>query len=70
VPEVIDHGLSGLVVNDEAEAVAAVRRTSMLDRLKVRRQFEHRFSVARMTADYLEQYAQAADGRASSVKLA
>ncbi|MFZ1415091.1 MAG: glycosyltransferase family 4 protein [Defluviicoccus sp.] len=56
VPEVIDHGISGLVVDDEEEALAAVRRTSMLDRHRVRQQFEKRFSVERMASDYVALY--------------
>jgi glycosyltransferase involved in cell wall biosynthesis len=56
VPEVIDHGVSGLIVDSEDEAVAAVRRTSMLDRRRVRQQFEKRFSVERMASDYVALY--------------
>jgi glycosyltransferase involved in cell wall biosynthesis len=52
VPEVIDHGLTGFIVDDEDEAVTAVRRASMLDRLLVRQRFEERFSVERMVAGY------------------
>lgn len=70
VPEVIDHGISGMIVDDESEAAAAVRRTSMLDRLKVRRQFEHRFSVTRMATDYVDLYALALGEPDTSVHLA
>jgi hypothetical protein len=37
-------------------AVAAVREAERLDRHAIRTQFEHRFSVARMTRDYLNVY--------------
>ena len=56
VPEVIEDGVTGFVVGNEAEAVAAVRRLAMLDRVRVRRAFERRFSVGRMAADYLSIY--------------
>ena len=56
VPEVVEHGLTGLVVDDEDEAVTAVRRASMLDRLWVRQRFEERFTVERMVANYCALY--------------
>src|SRR6185436_14529083 len=49
VPEVIDHGTSGFIVEDEAEAVAAVQAAAVMDRALVRSSFESRFSVERMT---------------------
>ena len=56
VPEVIDEGVSGLIVEDEAAAVAAVGRLDALDRGRVRRQFEQRFTARRMAEDYVEVY--------------
>jgi glycosyltransferase involved in cell wall biosynthesis len=56
VPEVIDHGVTGFIVNGEDEAVVAVHRLTMLNRLMVRMRFEERFTVERMTNDYLELY--------------
>ena len=66
VPEVIDHGVSGLIVDDEDEAVRAVRRASMLNRWGVRQRFEERFTVQRMAEDYLSVYEAA--GLAERVK--
>src|SRR5436309_4302345 len=40
VPEVIDHGITGLIVSGEAEAIQAVGTVSELDRRQVRRHFE------------------------------
>jgi glycosyltransferase involved in cell wall biosynthesis len=59
VPEVIEHGLTGMIVDSEDEAVSAVRRASMLNRLRVRQRFEERFSVERMARDYLALYERA-----------
>src|SRR3954451_5722316 len=56
VPEVIDHGVTGFVVDGEAEAVEAVRRLSELNRHKVRRRFEQRFTVKQMAKRYSEYY--------------
>jgi hypothetical protein len=56
VPEVIDHGVSGYIVDDLDEAVAAIDWLNQLDRAVVRHQFERRFSVERMTRDYVQIY--------------
>lgn len=56
VPEVIDEGVTGFVVDDIEGAVAAVGRLDELDRAGVRAAFERRFDVARMAHDYLEVY--------------
>jgi glycosyltransferase involved in cell wall biosynthesis len=56
VPEVVDDGVTGFIVADEAEAVAATRRLERLDRTRVRRVFERRFSARRMAEDYLKLY--------------
>jgi len=56
VPEVIDHGVSGYVVDDIDEAVSAIDWLNQLDRAVVRRQFERRFSVERMASDYVRIY--------------
>jgi glycosyltransferase involved in cell wall biosynthesis len=56
VPEVIDDGMSGYVVDTEEEAVSVLKQTIDLDRRKVRRRFEERFTSARMAADYVNLY--------------
>jgi glycosyltransferase involved in cell wall biosynthesis len=56
VPEVVDDGVTGFVVETEAEAVAAVGKLSVLDRNQVRRTFETRFSARRMAEDYVDIY--------------
>jgi len=56
VPEVITEGVSGFIVENIEESVAAVARLDELDRHAVRRSFEERFSVARMARDYLGVY--------------
>jgi glycosyltransferase involved in cell wall biosynthesis len=56
VPEVIDHGLTGFIVRDMDEAVAAVSHLATLDRAAIRTTFERRFTVERMARDYLAIY--------------
>ena len=56
VPEVIDDGISGFIVEDETGAIGAVERLGELDRARVRAQFEARFTARRMALDYLGLY--------------
>lgn len=56
VPEIIDHGLSGFVVNSVEEAIAAASAVETLDRAAIRKQFEQRFTAERMASDYLAAY--------------
>jgi len=56
VPEVVEDGLTGFIVEDEAAAVAAVRCLDRLDRAGVRARFEQRFTARRMAEAYLATY--------------
>jgi glycosyltransferase involved in cell wall biosynthesis len=56
VPEVIEDGVTGFVVDNLAEAAEAVRRVAWLDRQACRRNFEERFDAARMVRDYVDVY--------------
>jgi glycosyltransferase involved in cell wall biosynthesis len=56
VPEVIEHGVTGFIVDDVEEAVRAVGRVGKINRARCRHVFEKRFSVARMARDYLKAY--------------
>lgn len=56
VPEVIDDGVSGHVVDSLEAAIAALPQTMALDRRAVRRRFDERFTAARMTDDYIDLY--------------
>jgi glycosyltransferase involved in cell wall biosynthesis len=62
VPEIIEHGVTGYIVNDEAAAVAAVDRLGDLDRAEIRQQFETRFTAQRMAEDYVQLYHRMAVG--------
>ena len=56
VPEVVDDGVTGFVVDNEDEAIAAIRRIGELDRRTVRATFEKRFAARRMAEEYLRYY--------------
>jgi glycosyltransferase involved in cell wall biosynthesis len=56
VPEIIDDGLTGFIVECEEEAVEVLPSVARLNRQRCRRVFEERFDVARMTQDYLNVY--------------
>ncbi|HET9878064.1 MAG TPA: glycosyltransferase family 4 protein [Candidatus Limnocylindria bacterium] len=56
VPEVIDDGVTGFIVDDVDGAVEAVGRIDQLSRATCRSTFEARFSVERMARDYVALY--------------
>jgi glycosyltransferase involved in cell wall biosynthesis len=56
VPEVIEEGVTGFVVNDIDSAAGAVERLTSFDRHRCRQTFDRRFSAARMAGDYLKLY--------------
>jgi glycosyltransferase involved in cell wall biosynthesis len=56
VPEVVEDGITGFIVEDEIGAVAAVNRLPLLSRARVRQRFEARFTSRRMAQQYVEVY--------------
>jgi glycosyltransferase involved in cell wall biosynthesis len=56
VAEIVRDGICGFVCDDIDQAVAAVGRVTELSRRRCREEFEQRFSVARMAADYVRIY--------------
>src|SRR5260370_42540457 len=62
VPEVIDEGVTGFVVDDEEQAVQAVKRLGELDRRRVRERVEKRFTAGRVAADYVPHYHSMGNG--------
>jgi glycosyltransferase involved in cell wall biosynthesis len=53
VPEIITHGVTGFIVDNETEAIEAIERIGELDRRRIRSVFEQRFTARRMADDYL-----------------
>jgi glycosyltransferase involved in cell wall biosynthesis len=56
VPEVLEDGLTGAIVESEAEALQALKRLPRFDRAAIRRRFEKRFTARRMAEEYLDLY--------------
>jgi glycosyltransferase involved in cell wall biosynthesis len=65
IPEIIENGVTGFVVDTVEEAVEAVERIDELDRRRCRHEFEERFSARRMAADYLALYERMIEGLAT-----
>ena len=69
VPEVVDDGLTGFIVEDEQGAIGAVDRLSQLSREKIRTQFERRFTARRMALEYLAAYRTLMERAAPRLRL-
>jgi glycosyltransferase involved in cell wall biosynthesis len=64
VPEVVDDGITGFIVDDEAMAARAAGRIHLLDRTLIRTIFEQRFTARRMAEDYTRIYQNLTSGQA------
>jgi len=69
VPEIIEDGVSGFIVESMEEAVAAVARIDQLPRAQVRECFERRFTVERMAENYVSIYRRLVESRRESRTL-
>ncbi|MCR0983332.1 glycosyltransferase [Roseomonas populi] len=58
LPEVVEHGITGFLVNDAAEMAEAIPLAATLDREAIRATARARFSRTRMAADYIALYRQ------------
>src|SRR5450631_3430575 len=56
VPEIVDDGVTGAIVETMEEAIAALPAVMAIDRKKVRQCFEQRFTATRMAKDYVDVY--------------
>jgi glycosyltransferase involved in cell wall biosynthesis len=56
VPEIVDPGVTGVIVDTMDEAIRMLPQVLALDRRAVRQRFEQRFSVTRMAKDYTHVY--------------
>jgi len=69
VPEIVDDGVTGFVVEDINGAIGAVDRLGHLSRAKIRRRFEERFTARRMAQDYLAVYRSLSAAAAPHLRL-
>jgi glycosyltransferase involved in cell wall biosynthesis len=63
VPEVVEEGVTGYVVESVEEAVPRIGSLLALDRRRIRRRFEARFTADRMARDYVDIYCRLIDER-------
>jgi hypothetical protein len=70
VPEVVDHGVTGFIVDDEQAGLQAIKRLPELDRSSVRTEFEQRFTARRMAEDYVCHYRLLLEGSRKSAGYA
>jgi glycosyltransferase involved in cell wall biosynthesis len=68
VPEVMENGVTGFIVNEIEQAVEAVGRVRDLSRASCREVFEKRFTASRMASDYVEAFGRLVDSRMESVE--
>lgn len=69
VPEVVDHGVTGFIVEDDRGAIGAIDRLGTLSRRRVREQFEARFTARRMAEDYLDVYCELGVERRATLRV-
>jgi glycosyltransferase involved in cell wall biosynthesis len=69
VPEIVEDGITGFLVNDTTSAVNALRNLDNIDRAICRRHFEARFTVKRMAQDYLAIYERVLKGQPAALAL-
>ncbi len=68
VPEIIENGTTGFIVNDLEEGQRAIENISSIDRSVCRKIFEERFSAERMVSDYLRIYGRISQYHKSAIR--
>jgi len=61
VPEIMEDGVTGFIVNNQEEAIRAARNITSIDRAGCRNAFDRRFTVAHMANNYLRIYQKLLD---------
>jgi glycosyltransferase involved in cell wall biosynthesis len=70
VPEIIDEGVTGFIVENQEQAIAAARNIGRIDRRRCRQVFEQRFAARVMAKRYLEVYRELVDTQVSENRIA
>jgi len=63
VPEILEDGVTGFVVENQEQAIAAARQVERIDRRRCRQVFEQRFAAPVMARKYLDVYRELVDAR-------
>ncbi|WP_158671124.1 glycosyltransferase family 4 protein [Bradyrhizobium guangdongense] len=69
VPEVVEDGITGFIVDGEAQAIEAVKKVDRLDRSRIRARFEERFAASRMAREYEDKYRELVDGAEAAAPI-
>lgn len=69
VPEIVEDGLTGFIVEDEQGAIGSAYRIAELSRSRIRARFEERFTARRMAQDYVSVYRSLVERSAPQLKL-
>lgn len=64
VPEVVEEGVTGFIVDTAEQAAAKVEEAAKLDRKRIRAEFEKRFTSTVMAKSYLDLFYRIRDGKA------
>jgi glycosyltransferase involved in cell wall biosynthesis len=67
VPEVLEEGVTGFIVQSEEQAADAVKQIGVLNRERIRAEFDRRFTAHRMAQNYLKLYARLAKAKRESM---
>jgi glycosyltransferase involved in cell wall biosynthesis len=69
VAEIVDHGVTGFIVENQEQAIAAARDIGRIDRRRCRQVFEQRFAARVMAKRYLEVYRELVDTRVGDTRV-
>jgi len=69
VPEIIDHGVTGFIVESQQQALRAIAQARDVDRARIRSVFEKRFTARAMAEAYIEVYEHTARPQREYVRL-
>jgi glycosyltransferase involved in cell wall biosynthesis len=70
VPEVVEDGVTGFIVEDETSAMGVIDRVHHLDRKTIRARFEKRFTARRMAEEYLAVYRSLSEVKRPRLRVA
>jgi len=63
VPEVLQHGVTGFIVDNQRDAISAAQQIDRIDRRRCRDVFERRFTATTMASRYVQIYQALIDAR-------
>jgi glycosyltransferase involved in cell wall biosynthesis len=70
VPEIVDPGVTGFIVESDEQALAAIRQAPELSRRRIRAVFERRFAARTMAEGYVQVYERIRQSTRAYVRLA